>query len=249
MKEARKIIKFPAIKKEGRKRYQENDNKLKASIHLRDLKSIVFNISSRHYLLRKEAKQLVTNIDIEICRYDESQDEDIQIGEALAFFVRSDLSLAYGSLFQVMDAHGQTLSDLYSALFREKNENINRLNQYDVFGTNILFIDYFCLYPEYRGHGLGRPILMGLIEEISCGADVAIIEPVPMRFEDEDKNVQLQLPSLSDEEHERVRKKLCDYWRPLGFVPVEGTERFQVLPLNIMHPSVNELFNEISGNR
>jgi hypothetical protein len=249
LKEARKIIKFPATKRDVGKQYQEHDNKLKAPIHFRDLKSIVFHISSRHYLLRKEAKQLVTNIYIEICRHDESQDEDFQIGEALAFFVRSDLSLAYGSLFQVMDAHGQTLSDLYSALFREKNEHINRLNQYDVFGTNILFIDYLCLYPGYRGYGLGRPILMGIIEETSCGADVAIIEPVPMRFEDEDKNVQLQLPSLSDEEHERVRKKLCDYWRPLGFAPVEGTERFQVLPLNIMHPSVNELFNEIPENK
>ena len=124
MKEARKIIRFPATPKEGRKQYLESDSKSKESpAHFRDLKSIVFNISSRHYLLRKEAKQLVTNMDIEICRHDESQDEDIQIGEALAFLVRSDLSLAYGSLFQVMDAHSQTLSDVYSALFRENDES------------------------------------------------------------------------------------------------------------------------------
>jgi len=238
---ARKIIKFPATKRDGGKHYQEHNNKLKAPIHLRDMMSIVFNISSRHYLLRQEPKHLVTNIDIKICMHDEIQNEDIQIGEAVAFFVRSDLALQYGSLFQVMDAHGQTLSDLYSALFREKNEHINRLNQYDVFGTNILFIDYLCLYPEYRGHGLGRPIIMGIIEEISCGADVAIIEPVPVRFEDEDKNTELQLPFLNDEEHEHVRKKLCDYWRPLGFRPVEGTDRFQYLPMNIMHVSVKEL--------
>lgn len=250
MKEARKIIRFPTTSKKGRKQYLESDSKSKESpVHFRDLKSIVFNISSKHPLLREEPEQLVTNIDIRICRHDESQNEDIQIGEALAFLVRSDLSLAYGSLFQVMDAHGQTLSDVYSALFREKNEHINRLDQYDVFGTNILFIDYLYLHPGYRGYGLGKPILMGIIEEISCGADVVIIEPVPVRFEDEDKNVQLQLLSLSDEEHERVRKKLCDYWRPLGFIPVEGTERFQVLPLNIMHPSVKELLDEMFEKR
>jgi GNAT superfamily N-acetyltransferase len=250
MKEARKIIRFPATPKEGRKQYLESDSKSKESpAHFRDLKSIVFNISSRHYLLRKEAKQLVTNMDIEICRHDESQDEDIQIGEALAFLVRSDLSLAYGSLFQVMDAHSQTLSDVYSALFRENDESINRLDEYDIFGTNILFIDYLYLHPEYRGYGLGRPILMGIIEEISCGADVVIIEPVPVRFEDEDKNAKLQLPFLNDEEYELARKKLCDYWKPLSFKPVEGTERFQFLSVNIMHPSVNELFNEMSENR
>jgi len=250
VKEARKIIRFPTTRKEGRKQCLESDSKIKESpVHFRDLKSIVFNISSRHHLLIKEAKQLVTNINVKICRHEESQDKDIQIGEASAFFIRGDLSLQYGSLFQVMDTHGKTLGDLYSALFKEKNEHINRLNQYDVFGSNILFIDYLYLCPDYRGYRLGIPILMGIIEEISCGADVAIIEPVPIRFEDEDKNVQLKLPALSDEEHERIRKKLCDYWKPLGFIPVEGTERFQVLPLNIMHPSVNELLNEMPEDR
>lgn len=251
MKEARKIIRFPAIKKEGEKQYQEHDNKLKGTpVHFKDMmSSIVFNISSRHYLLRKEAKQLVTNIDIKICRYDEIQGEDIQIGGALAFFVKGDISLEYGSLFQVMHAHSQTLGDLYSALFREKDEHINRLDEYDVFGTNMLFIDYLFLHPEYRGHGLGRPILMGIIEEISCGAEVVIIEPVPMRFEDEDKNARLELPFLNDEEHEHARRKLCDYWKPLGFMPVEGTERFRLLPMNIMHLSVKELLNEVFKNK
>ena len=238
--QARKIIKFPATKRDSVKQYQEHDNKLKAHIHLKDM-SIVFNISSRHYLLRQEPKHLVTNIDIKICRHDEIQNEDIQIGEAVAFFVKNDLALQYGSLFQVMHAHSQSLSDLYSALFIENDQSVNRLDEYDIFGTNMLFIDYLCLYPRYRGHGLGRPILMGLIEEVSCGADVAIIEPVPVRFEDEDKNTELQLPFLNDEEHERARKKLYEYWKPLGFRPVEGTERFQYLSINIMHVSVKEL--------
>jgi hypothetical protein len=246
LKEIRKFIRFPAKKREGKKQYQEHDHKLKVTPKfLEDMRSIVFNISSRQYLLKEEPRRLVANIDIKICRYDEIQDEDIQIGEALAFFVKSDFSLEYGSLFQVMSAHSQTLTDVYSVLFKENDQPVNRLDEYGAFGTNMLFIDYLCLHPEYRRCGLGRPMLMGIIEEISCGAEVVIIEPVPVRFEDEEKNTKLQLPFLSDEEHESARIKLCDYWKPLGFMPVEGTERFQLLPMNIMHPSVKELFNEI----
>jgi GNAT superfamily N-acetyltransferase len=195
--------------------------------------------------LKEEPGRFVANIDIKICRHDEVQDKDIQIGDALAFFVKSDFSVEYGSLFQVMSVHSQTLGDVYSVLFGGSDRPVNLLDEYGAFGTNILFIDYLCLHPKYRGSGLGRPLLMGIIEEISCGAEVVIIEPVPVRFEDEEKNAKLRLPSLSDEEHELVRKKLWDYWNPLGFMPIEGNEKFQILPLSIMHPSVKELLNEI----
>lgn len=247
MEEARKFIQLTAGKKERKGQYQELDHKFKVTPKLpEDMKSIVFNISSRQYLLKEEPGRLAANIDIKICRHDEIQDEDIQIGEALAFFVKSDFSLEYGSLFQVMSAHSQTLTDVYSALFKGSDQPVNRLDEYGAFGTNMLFIDYLCLHPAYRGVGLGRPILMGIIEEISCGAEVVIIEPVPVKFEDDEKNATLQLPSLSDEEHELISKKLWDYWKPLGFMPVEGNERFQILPLSIMHPPVKELLNEIA---
>jgi GNAT superfamily N-acetyltransferase len=250
LEEARKIIRFTALRKVGRKQYPENDNKLNVpSTVIKDIMSVVFNISSRHYLLREEPAQLVTDIDVRICRYDETQDKEIQIGEALAFFVKCDLALEYGSLFQVMSAHSQILSDVYSALFRKGDKSVNRTDQYDFLGTNLLFIDYLCLHPEYRGYGLGRPLLMGIIEEIGCGAEIVIIEPVPVRFEDEDKNATLQLPSLNDEEHERVRRKLCEHWKPLGFTPVEETERFQYLSTSILRLSVKELLNEAFGNR
>lgn len=250
MEEARKIIRFPALRQAGKKQYLEHDNKLNVPPNvIKDIMSVVFNISSRHYLLREEPAQLVTDIDVRICRYDETQDKEIQIGEALAFFVKIDLAIHEGSLFQVMSAHSQILSDVYSALFREGDKSVNRLDQYDFFGTNLLFIDYLCLHPEYRGHGLGRPILMGIIEEIGCGADVIIIEPIPVRFEDKDKNAKLQLLFLNNKEHERVRKKLCEHWKPLGFMPVEGTERFQFLSTSILRLSVKELLNEAFGNR
>jgi hypothetical protein len=247
LKEARKIIQLKAGKKEGKAQYQELDHMFKAtSTLLKDMKSIVFDISSRQYLLKEEPGRLVANIDIKICRHDEIQDEDIQIGEALAVFVKSDFSLEYGSLFQVMSVHSQTLADVYSALFKGSDQPVNLLDEYGAFGTNMLFIDYLCLHPKYRGSGLGRLMLMGIIEEISCGAEVVIIEPVPVRYEDDEKNATLQLPSLSDEEHELISKKLGDYWKPLGFMPIEGNERFQILSLNIMHPSVKELLNEIA---
>ncbi len=247
MEKARKIIQLKADKKEGKGKYQEIEHKFKVtSTLLKDMKSIVFDISSRQYLLKEEPGRLVANIEVKICRHDEIQDEDIQIGEASAFFVKSDFSYEYGSLFQVMSAHSQTLSDIYTVLFKESDQPANRLDEYGAFGTNMLFIDYLCLHPAYRGAGLGRPILMGIIDEISCGAEVVIIEPVPVRFEDEDKNATLQLPSLSDEEHELISKKLWDYWKTLGFMPFEGNERFQILPLSIMHPPVKELLNEIA---
>ncbi len=246
MKEARKIIPSTPGKKEVKGQYQELDHKFKVtSTLLEDMKSIVFDISSRQYLLKEEPGRFVANIDIKIYRQDEIQDGDLQIGEALAFFIKSDFSLEYGSLSQVMSAHSRTLSDVYSALFERRDEPVNRLDEYGAFGTNMLFIDYLCLHPAYRGVGLGRPILMGIIEEISCGAEVVVTEPVPVRFEDEDKNAALQLPSLSDEEHELISKKLWDYWKPLGFMPVEGNERFLILPLSIMHPPVKELLDEI----
>jgi GNAT superfamily N-acetyltransferase len=250
LKETRKIIRFPAEKKEWKREYQEGGNKFRVtSTLLKDMKNIFFNISNRQYLLKEEPDRFVANIDIKICAHDEAQDEDVQIGEALAFFVKSDFSLEYGSLFRVMSAHSQTLADVYSVFFKESDQQVNRLDEYGAFGTNMLFIDYLCLHPNYRGSGLGRPMLMGIIEETSCGAEVVIIEPVPVRFEDEEKNAKLRLPYLSDEEHEIVRRKLRDFWNPLGFAPIEGNDRFLVLPLSLMHPSVKELLNEIPGNR
>lgn len=242
----RKIIGYIEPKKEGREYCQDYDNSLSITTRLpEDLKNFIFNISSRPYFLKEKSEKLVTNIDIKICLEDTIHDKNLQVGEALAFYIKGEFSLQCGSLYQVMSTHGETLKEVYSALFMEGNQTVNRLDKYGAFGTNMLFIDYLCLLPEYRGYGLGRPILMGIIEEISCGAEVVIIEPVPIRFKDEDKNTKLRLPILNDEDYESVRKKLWDYWKPLGFIPVEGSNRFQILPLNIMHPSVNELLNEI----
>lgn len=248
MEAKRKIIVSPETKKKWKKECEEYDNKLSDISRIsEDIKNIVFNISRKTYLLKEKPEKLITNIDIKICLDDKTYNykKNLQIGEASAFYIMGDLSLECGSLFHVMDIHGETLKDVYTALFKEGEQTVNRLDKYGAFGTNMLFVDYLCLCPEYRGHGLGRPILMGIIEEISCGAEVAIIEPVPIRFADEDKNNKLKLPSLSDEEYEMVRKKLWDYWKPLGFLPIEGSSRFQILPLNIMHPSVKELLNEI----
>jgi len=254
LKEGRKIIQYRGSRKQKIQQFLEHDNKPNGSSIIRDVKSIVFDISSRYYLLKEKPEQLVNHIDIKICRHDEVQDKDIQVGEALAFFINGDIALEVGSLSKVMSSYSQTLSDLYSALFKKNNESVNRLDDYGAFGTNMLFIDYLVLYPKYRGYGLGRPIIMGIIEEISGGADVVLIEPVPIRFKNANKNVRLQLPSLSNEEHERARKKLSDYWKPLGFMPVgfmpvDRSGRFQVLPLSIMHPTAKELLNEISGIR
>lgn len=245
MKETRKVIRVPT-EKESKRQYQKDGNKFKVtSTILKCVNYIFFDISSRQYLLKEELKRLVTNIDIEICRHDEIHNEDIQIGEALAFFIKGDLATGHGSLSKVMNDHSRTLGDVYSALFSKDDQPVNRLDEFGAFGMNMLFIDYLCLHPAYRGVGLGRPILQGIVEEISCGAEVAIIEPLPVRFEDEKKNAELQLPFLADEEYESAVRKLRDYWKMLGFMPIEGNDRFLVQPLSIMHPAVVELLNEI----
>jgi len=219
-----------------------------SSIFINDLDSIVFNAASRSHLVPFEPDDFVTAIDVTIGRFDDEKEEDIKIGEALLFYIDLGPVLDYGeSLFYVMDAHSQDLADAYLALFDEEGDPQEYLFEYDIIGSDLLYVDYICLYPEYRGREIGRLVMLGLIERFGGGAKIIVTEPAPLVFSDTTLNEKLQLKNPSTKkEWKAVKKKITDYWKPLGFRPTKKNKGILFLSMARVRPTVRDWIEKLS---
>jgi len=210
------------------------------SMHVKDVENLLFTASCQHFLVPRDPSEFVVEIEVRIDRYDGNQEQTLQIGGASLFVIDERRVLDYGeSLLEVMDAHSQELTDVYSAFFDAEGDYREEFEEQDFLGRSLLYIDFLYLHPEYRGHRIGQLAMLGLIESFGAGADVVVTEPDPLYFREEERNLKLQLLRPSTEEAwASVKRKLCDYWKPLGFLPAQRNQDILFLSRAKQSPTV-----------
>jgi len=210
------------------------------SMHVRDVENLLLTASCQHFLVPRDPSEFVVELDVRIDRYDGNQEQTVQIGGASLFSIDEQRVLDYGEpLLEVMDAHSQELTDVYSALFDAEGDYWEEFELEDFPGRSVLYVDFLYLNPEYRGHGIGQLALLGLIEAFGADADIVVMEPDPLHLHEEERNLKLQLQKPATEEAwVSAKRKLCDYWKPLGFLPARRNEDILFLSRAKQSPTV-----------
>lgn len=151
-------------------------------------------------------------------------------------------------LFDVMDA-SQSILDMSSVLF-EFDQDKDFWEKIDSFfeddppmNFNICYLEYFEIAPNYRGKGIGKKIIMNLMERFYYGCGLWVIKGFPIQhsgvikktaFEDLDEwDKQMDYKSF-EKDFEKSQYKLFHYFQQLGFENPFDMEYFMAQPYQII---------------
>jgi hypothetical protein len=112
-------------------------------MHVKDVENLLLTASCQHFLVPRDPSEFVVEIEVSIDRYDGNQEQTVQMGGASLFLIDEQRVLDYGeSLLEVMDAHSQELTDVYSALFDTEGDYREEFEEQDFLGRSLLYIDF-----------------------------------------------------------------------------------------------------------
>jgi hypothetical protein len=148
-------------------------------------------------------------------------------------------------LFDVCDCHSQQLHEVYAALFDADTDDLKEevRARFDVFGSDVLVLDYVLLSPRWRGLKLGLMAARKMIDLLGGGGGLAVSWVYPLN---PDAKLFSKVPvgwiprhGGQDEEKEG-RRKLRRHFRRVGFRRV-GKTRFDALPLSRTTPTLEDI--------
>ena len=164
-----------------------------------------------------------------------ADESEILVGKFCQYYIdiASAIDAGYPDLFDIFDAHSESIADYYDALIDPHteyfSEKLRQLLDDEIMQPNLLIIDRLELLPNYRGQNLGIMIMRRLIQRFSAGAGVVAIKPFPLQFErrspaEEESgwHQKMQLSNFRETERDSIRK-LQNHYRKLGFVEMKGT--------------------------
>lgn len=230
----------------------ERKNKKRLSQEqIRDLvQNIEIRASSASRLVKGDPDEFIRPMEVWFVAREETtkgEPRETEIGQARVLYIHGNLAYYnYGhDLFDVCDAYSQELCELFDAFFEEEDEWIKEVRDADVVCNDILYIDYVYLHPEYRGYGIGKILLAGLIEEFGLPADIVITWPIPMDPELYEDKPDFELPHLTAEQTASVTARLRNSCEEVNFTPLESSEDFLFFSTGYAHKRVVDLlFNQ-----
>jgi hypothetical protein len=171
-------------------------------------------------------------------------------GTTRLFVVNGEAALNEGYNLQgVLDFSGETAA--YLPLFDEDSGSLSQAvarileeEEDERYCENFLILDRLEILPKFRGQKLGLRYLRAAILRFGMGCRFAAIKPFPLQFEGRFSGPRGSEPGLSpgalqemQKACEAATKKLRNYYAPLGFVGVKGTE-LMILDLRLRLPKV-----------
>jgi hypothetical protein len=136
-------------------------------------------------------------------------------------------------LFEACDAHSQTATDYYEALFDHKTGDFKESIEEQLGITrvgNILILDRIEVLPAYRKHGVGLAAACCFIDTFSNDIDdLTVGLPHPLQFiadgrsADADWEMKMKYQNLPRDK-EKATEKLQAYWSKLGVQPLQDIE-------------------------
>jgi GNAT superfamily N-acetyltransferase len=119
-------------------------------------------------------------------------------------------------------------------------------------GADLLYLETAEVVRQFRGHGLGRVMVLETLNMFESGCGAVVLEPHPVRQKDdgsvskEDSGAQGWREAMdwtklarTEAQYEQGAKKLQHYWQKLGFKAVPKSKRFWYRDCALM-PSVDE---------
>lgn len=144
---------------------------------------------------------------------------DIILGDQKVGFIEGsyiDISLLHtdyqnGSIFDVFDAHSQTLANVYPYIM-DDNYGV-REGLTEGFSDNVLYIDRFVIENEaLRNRGIGSRALAYFIRVAGRDAGIVVAQPVPIDKDNKSSYTETDSP----DKKERLRR-LMKFYKRLGF--------------------------------
>jgi len=227
---------------------QKNKKRLSQQ-QVRDLvENIEIRAESASRLVKGDPTEFIRPLEVQFVAGEEAtkgEPREIKIGQARVLYIHGNLAY-YNyrhALLDVCDAYSQELCELFNAFFEEENEWIEEVRDADVVCYDILYIDYVYLHPEYRGYGIGKILLAGLIEEFGLPADIVITWPLPMDPKLYEGKADFKLPYLTAEQTASATAKLRNSCEEVNFVPLESSQDFLFFSTGYTHKRVVDLLS------
>jgi hypothetical protein len=189
--------------------------------------SIEFNMNVPLRLDDGELSDLIVTFVGEVLDHGDETGAPEVVGRIEGSRVHVGLALERGEpLFDVCDAHSQTMMELYEALYNPETGEMREGIAEETSGTDILFVESIELLPEYRGRTLGLMALRRTLEFLGGGCAVAVVWAYPNRYDEvEDRDWASRMrPELFGVAGEEAAAKLRAHFERLGFTRIEGTD-------------------------
>jgi hypothetical protein len=168
------------------------------------------------------------------------------VGLVQAYRIHIDLAEEAGErIFEVCDSHSQEMHEVYAALFDPHTDDLKEevRASFDVFGSDLLVLDYILLSPRWRGLKLGLLAARKMIDLLGGGCGLAVSFTYPLNPDDADftKTPRDWIPRHADEtEARQARRKLRRHFSRIGFRRV-GRTRFDALSLSQLTPTLEDI--------
>jgi hypothetical protein len=161
-------------------------------------------------------------------------DDDTEIARLLAYIIQVNRAInEEQDLFEACDAHSQTATDYYEALFEHETAGFKESIE-EQLGTpplgNILILDRIEVLPAFRKRGVGLAAACCFIDTFSDDVnDLLVGLPHPLQFTnggrpaDAEWEKKMRYQNLSRDKR-KATKKLQAYWSKLGMQRLQHAE-------------------------
>lgn len=183
----------------------------------------------RSLLAYVESYDYVLTVHGSIC-----SDDDREIGRLLGYIIQVNRAInEEQNLFETCDAHSQTATDYYEALFEHKTGNFKESIEEQLGITHvgdILILDRIEVLPSYRKHGVGLAAACCFIDTFSNDLDDLVVGlPHPLQFTtgghpaDAAWEMKMKYQNLPRDK-KKATEKLQAYWSKLGMQRIQDIE-------------------------
>lgn len=168
------------------------------------------------------------------------------VGRVRAYRIHADLALECGeSLFDVCDAHSQSMHELHTALYGREGYTFRDciVSDFDAVSADCLVLDYVILNPRWRRLRLGLLAVRKLVDLLGGGCGLVVSEVLPIRHE---VHRMLRVPPrwlprhASRQEAQVGTVRLRRYFRQAGFRRI-GRSDYYGLSMVQQTPTAAEL--------
>jgi hypothetical protein len=176
-----------------------------------------------------------------------------RVGRLKAYRLHAELAAEHGeSLFDVCDAHSQSMHDLYRAVYHPESGTFHEavVDQFDAFASpDCLIVDYVLLHPKWRGLRLGLLAVRKLVDLLGGGCGLVLSEILPLNADAAEFG---RLPTgwirrqESPEQRKAAAGRLRRYFRKMGFKRIAGTP-FHGLSMARLMPTAEDLLRPRVG--
>lgn len=119
-------------------------------------------------------------------------------------------------LFEVLDAHSQELADLASMLLTDRPDLLDALAAST--RRDLMYLADLEIRREFRGQGLGRHVVRGVLEAVGRGVGLVVLLAAP-RPSDEMDDTEVHDGGSGQR---RANRSLARYWQAAGFERASG---------------------------